>query len=197
MDITCPEIERLIWWWAWTVSRKCPKLDASDLAQELWAEALEAEQGWDSEQHAALSTYLYPRLKWRALNLLKAHCVRAKHEDLYASVHEDEVAGHGESLDSVISRVRGKLKSTAAQVFDVMINPPSELHQVAKELNHFQQDLTAGFKPTVAPTDAHVAYFLGVSAMTVSRAMKQIKGILEQEVHGDQEEGQRKKRAHC
>lgn len=191
MDINRPEIERLVWWWAWTTARKCSKLDASDLAQELWVEALVAREEWDPEQHAALSSYLYPRLKWKAMNLLKAHCNRSKHEDLYASATEKISGGHGGSLESVIPRVRGLLSQTDAQVFDVMVDPPAELHQIARELNHIKKDLKPSSRTTTMPTDSHVAYFLGVSAMTVSRAMKQIKHVLEQEVNDDQKEGQR------
>jgi hypothetical protein len=174
-------------------------LDEADVAQELWVEAVISAQSWRAEKHASLTTYLWPKLKWRALKTLHKYMRQLEVEHDYAlTLGSIVTAAQRETLPTVVARVRGKLKSTRGklksttlQVFDTIFDPPAELFLAAEEATaRGKVDLAGESRTTIK--DFHIAYFLGVSAMTVSRSMKQIKKVLEAEVHGDQEKGQRK-----
>lgn len=182
MDIVCPEIEKLIWWWAHAISRRTPKLEAADVAQDLWVVALGAKDKWKAEKRATFSSYLYPLLRWRALNILQAHCTRSRLEDMYASARVRTTPACTESLETVALRVRNKLKEFSAQVFDLMIDPPQELMQIALQLRGHRVDLSPDTTAVSPPAQTHIAYFLKVSDMTVSRAMKSIKTAIDQEL---------------
>lgn len=192
MDIVSPEIERLIWWWAWNTTHKCG-MDASDVAQELWTVAILKSKEWDPDKNAALTSYLYRALEWRCLELVRDYVREVEAKAKYATEVKDQVVDFQEERLSVVAkRARDKLNNqrkrfdtNIIEVFDLMLNPPMDLHARAQEY-HQQQQVDLSEESVTTVKDAHVAYFLGVSAMTVSRALKKIRKVLETEVNVDQ-----------
>ena len=201
MNVVRPEIERIISWSAWRVHCRCQSLEVADVKQELWIEAIISAKSWEPDKHAALSTYLFPKIRWRAMRLLRDHARRMQRENHHnRELIATSSAPRTKSMSTLIRQVRGclrpkkggKFKSMTLKVFDTITDPPPELFSVVKEFASKDKVDLAG-EDVVGPImDFHVAHFLGVSTRTIWRSMIQIRKVLESEVHGGQEKGQRK-----
>ena len=185
MDIRTPEIEKIIWHWVWKIQKSCG-LEAAEIAQELWLEAAVNAPSWDPEKHAALSSYLYPVVQWRAFKLVRDMKRKRKAEALY--IQNDNGNAYCSAVEEptgvLVDRIKAQLNRTSCRVFDVLTDPPEELASLAR--SNMQVDPSGA--PSSAVLNIHVAHLLSIPAMAVSRALKKIRKVLETEAYGDREE---------
>jgi hypothetical protein len=187
-DIESPDIETIVWKWAWYICNRCREIDAEDAAQDLWIKVLQIKDKWDPEKNASPTSFVYLALKRYSRDIINVHLNRVRLDKQYV----DEIRGrvHHHDGDAILAakRVRSVLKGNASRVFEVMVNPPKALFDLSSELHLYSLDFRKSTAKWALPTDDHVAQFLGISPMSVSRSMSHIKNLLKQEFDGDKKE---------
>jgi DNA-directed RNA polymerase specialized sigma24 family protein len=187
MDIVQPEIERTINWWAWNVSKSFPSLEREDIVQELWVHATVAAKTWDQSKNAALSAYLYPKIRWGALQLMRNQARHLDNEKKCVQLDQQVVPPQTRTMSSVVDSVKSKLQTKsswpnhAAKVFEVFVDPPKELLELADERIDLVDDT-----PNMSFKKKHVAMYLNLSVSCVNALLVKIRKVIETEIQSEQ-----------
>lgn len=190
MNIVRPEIERTINWWAWRVSTSFPSLEREDVVQELWAHATVASKTWEEDKHASLLSYLYPKIKWGAFQLMRNQARRSKKEHKYAQFGNTDtsVPAQTRSVETVVSNLQTRFSKrknygdNTLRVFEVVTNPPRELFDQLDDridLTNEECHRTVEVK--------HIAHYLSIGISTVHSSLSKIKKALEAGIQREQE----------
>lgn len=181
MDLLAdPAVQKIVGQRAAWVAACCPLIDFDDAKQEMWKEALMLVPRFCDTAGAAFSTFLYSHLRFRSINLIRTLKNRAQLEAQYAFNHDQKtVDPPSEVLDKLIARIKSPLCTTDRRVFDLMINPSPKLRKIAITCN---SDLKRD-QPQIS--NKHLALYLKVSDMTISRSVRHIQDVVERVMDGE------------
>jgi len=173
MILSC---ERMVYGFARKLARECPELDFNDIKGDLWIVALDSLKRWNGKDKSKFSTFLFNRLVWKRLNILKTVINHGRLDRWFEGLLDFEVPPIERSFDTLCRQVASKLGEDERRLFSLMVDPsPGLLEAASKSKTRFSQDKICYH---------HYRLLLGWKRGKVWYAIKKIKLAVAEVVNG-------------
>jgi hypothetical protein len=177
--------KRLIDYFAAMLVRECRWLDIDDIRNDAWEEAIKASSLWVPNGGRKFSTYLYQRLLWYRLKVLRVHAremeaLRAYHREMSVDNYQ-EPPTELTSLEFLMEQAQVELDEDGHRVWSLMVDPPEEFHAFVKGR---WSECSRVPKDHCLVRNSHFAKYLGIHYKKVDRIVERIETAVCRLFHG-------------